>query len=122
MAAIGVLIVDDDADIRGLLRATIDLAGVGLQVVGEAIDGFDGLTKWRDKRPDVVVLDHLMPGKTGLETAADILAEEPAQLIVLFTAYLDAELMEEAKRVGVRACLSKGEVNRLPEVLLATDA
>ncbi len=122
MAAIGVLIVDDDADIRGLLRATIDLAGVGLQVVGEAIDGFDGLTKWRDKRPDVVVLDHLMPGKTGLETAADILAEEPAQLIVLFTAYLDAELMEEAKRVGVRACLSKGEVSRLPEVLLATDA
>jgi CheY-like chemotaxis protein len=122
MPTIGVLIVDDDADIRGLLRATIDLAGSGLQVVGEATDGVDGLAKWRDKRPDVVVLDYLMPGRTGLETAAAILAEEPAQPIVLFTAYLDAELLEEAKRVGVRACLSKGEVTRLPEVLLATDA
>jgi DNA-binding NarL/FixJ family response regulator len=122
MPGIRVLIVDDDADIRGLLRATIAIAGEGLRVVGEAVDGLDGLTKWRDERPDVVVLDQRMPGQTGLETAAQILAEQPGQPIGLFTAYLDSEVVAEAARVGVRACLSKGEVSRLPEVLMATGA
>jgi DNA-binding NarL/FixJ family response regulator len=122
MSAVRVLIVDDDADIRALLRATIAIAGQDLEVVDEAVDGPDGVRKWRDERPDVIVLDQLMPGGTGLETATQILAEDPSQPIVLFTAYLDTDLADAAARLGVRACLQKGEVSRLPGVLLAQDA
>ncbi len=114
-----VLIVDDDADIRALLQATLDIAGGGRWVTEEAVDGREALVKWREQRPDVIVLDQFMPALTGLATAAEILAEDPDQPIVIFTAYPDSELFEQAERIGVRACVSKSDVHRIPDLLTA---
>lgn len=111
------LIVDDESDIRRLLRMVIEAANRGLSVSGEAVDGQDALERWRLTRPDVVVIDHRMPNMTGLEAAVAILAEKPDQHVVLFTAFLNSQLVAEAESVGVRACLSKDDMFRLPEVL-----
>jgi DNA-binding NarL/FixJ family response regulator len=54
---------------------------------------------------------------TGLETARRILADHPEQQIILFSAYLDAQTIAEAEAVGVRACMDKTDVDRLPEAL-----
>ena len=111
------LIVDDEEDMRFLVRSVIEAANHGLKVAGEAADGDEAIAAWRADRPEVVVLDHRMPGMSGLEVAEKILAESPDQRIILFSAYLDPETTAEAARVGVELCMAKSDYNRLPEAL-----
>jgi DNA-binding NarL/FixJ family response regulator len=111
------LIVDDDEDMRFLLRAVIERANEGLQVAGEASDGATALAQWRAVQPDVVVLDQRMPGVTGLEVAETILSEQPDQSIILFSAYLDDELVAQADAIGIRACISKDRYDDIPDAL-----
>jgi DNA-binding NarL/FixJ family response regulator len=111
------LIVDDDSDMRYLVRMTIEVANNGLAVAGEAQNGAEAIASVELERPEVVVLDHRMPGMTGLETARQILRDHPEQSIILFSAYLDAQTVAEAEALGVRACIDKTDVDRLPEAL-----
>ena len=111
------LIVDDEEDMRFLVRAVIEAANHGLEISGEAADGVQTLEHWRAERPDIIVLDQRMPGMTGLEVAERILAEHPTQPIILFSAYLDDETTAAAERLGIGMCLAKSEYSRLPEAL-----
>jgi two-component system nitrogen regulation response regulator GlnG len=111
------LIVDDDSDMRFLVRMTIEVANHGLSVAGEAASGADAIAAVQQDRPEVIVLDQRMPGMTGLETARRILAEHPEQSIILFSAYLDAQTKAEAEAIGVHSCMDKTDVDRLPEAL-----
>src|SRR4051812_2243256 len=111
------LIVDDDSDMRFLVRMTIEVANHGLSVAGEADSGAAAIEAVGHDRPEVIVLDNRMPGMTGLETARRILADDPSQRIILFSAYLDSDTISEAEAMGVRACLDKTDVERLPEAL-----
>jgi CheY-like chemotaxis protein len=111
------LIVDDDADLRLTLRLTLELAAEPVHVMGEAASGEEALTRWRELRPDVVILDARLPGLSGLETARRMLSEDPEQLIVLCTGLPDTATEEAAAEMGIRACLSKAELKRLPELL-----
>jgi len=119
---IRVLVVDDEDDMRALVSATIEMADEGLMVAGEAADGEEAIAMWREQRPKVVVLDERMPGPSGVETAQRILAEDPEQAIVLFTAYPDPDLFRTAMQLGIRYCLSKPEIRRLPDALWALGA
>jgi DNA-binding NarL/FixJ family response regulator len=108
-----VLIVDDEEDMRVLLRNLITLANDGMSVAAEAGDGEEAIHRWREDRPEIVLLDQRMPGLTGLATAERILAEDPDQAVVLFTAFLDPDVAASAERLGVRACLSKRDTRAL---------
>jgi DNA-binding NarL/FixJ family response regulator len=114
---LGTLIVDDEEDMRTLVRALIRRANEGLQVVGEAATGEEAVERWREARPDVVLLDYRLPDITGIEAAERILAENPDQSIILFSAFLDPDTVRQATEVGVRACIDKGQVSRIPEAL-----
>jgi two-component system chemotaxis response regulator CheY len=111
------LIVDDEEDMRFLVRAVIEAANHGLEVVGEAANGAQTFERFHADRPDVIVLDQRMPGMTGLEIAEKILAEHPDQRIILFSAYLDEDTTSAARRVGIDLCLAKSDYTRLPEAL-----
>jgi DNA-binding NarL/FixJ family response regulator len=111
------LIVDDDEDMRFLLRAVIERANEGLQVAGEAGGADEAVAKWRAVQPDTIVLDHRMPGTTGIEVAKQILAEQPQQAIILFSAYLDDDLVARADAIGIRACISKDRYDDIPDAL-----
>lgn len=113
------LIVDDESDIRALIRMVVEAANNGLEVAGEAADGDEALRMWRSDQPVVVILDNRMPGLTGLEVAERILAEQPDQSIILFSAYLDEETVAHADRIGIRRCLDKMQIDRLPGELWA---
>ena len=121
MSEMRVLIVDDEDDMRALVRATIEIANEGLKVFGEAADGESAVSIIREERPEVVVLDHRMPGTTGLETARRILSEHPDQAIVLFSSYLDRDVQNTAERLGVRVCLAKDDIRKLPDAIWATE-
>lgn len=116
---ISTLIVDDESDVRAMVRLVVETANQGLAVSGEAADGLEALSAWRDQQPAIVVLDNKMPGMTGLEVARQILAEDPTQKIVLFSAYLDDATSTEALSLGVARCLNKTEIMKLPETLWA---
>jgi DNA-binding NarL/FixJ family response regulator len=111
------LIVDDEADVRLLLQLVIDRENEGLRVVGEATNGDEALMMRRGLDVDVVVLDQRMPGLTGIETATSMLAEAPDLPIVLYSAFTDAAVEAEARRIGVRACVAKGDSPRLISLL-----
>lgn len=114
-----ILIVDDESDVRLLLFLVISKADHGLRVVGEASSGAEALAMQRDLDGDVdlVVLDHRMPGMTGLETSRAMLAEAPDLPIILYSAFTDAAMVEEARAIGVRTCVAKGDVKSLVTML-----
>jgi DNA-binding NarL/FixJ family response regulator len=111
------LIVDDEPDMRFLVRMTVE-AGGHLAVVGEASSGDEAIRRARELRPDAIVLDQRMAGLSGLETAERILAEDPGAVIVLFTAICEPDLARRAADVGIRACLAKTELSCLVAALL----
>jgi YesN/AraC family two-component response regulator len=115
--SVGTLIVDDEEDIRLLLRMTIEAANEGLFVAGEAADGAEAIERADQVEPTIVVLDQRMPGMTGLETAAELMARRPGQRIVLCSAYLDPELQRAATTMGISACVGKGDIPRIAETL-----
>ena len=121
MSDMRVLIVDDEEDMRALVRATIEVANEGLSVAAEAADGETAVSLVREQHPEIVILDQRMPGVTGLETARRILDEHPEQAIVLFSAYLDGDVVRAAQRMGVRMCLAKDNIRQLPDALWRTE-
>lgn len=114
---VGTLIVDDEEDIRLLLRMTIEAANEGLFVTGEAADGAEALDRVDQVAPRIVVLDQRMPGMTGIETAVELRARHPEIRIVLCSAFLDSRLREQAATVGVDACVGKSDIPRIADTL-----
>lgn len=115
----GTLVVDDEDDIRLLIRLTIERWNRGMFVSGEAGDGTMALATLDAADPAVVVLDQTMPGIDGLQTAREILRQRPEQPIVLFSAFLDAEIERRAAEIGIARCLDKRRLRELPEILFA---
>lgn len=114
---IRVVIVDDEADLRLLLRSLLSL-DPRMQVVGEASDGTEAITVYDELRPDVLVLDQRMPGATGLDVAAQVLARVPGQPIILLSAFTDRTITAEAEALGVARVLGKLLMEQLPEEIL----
>ena len=84
-APIRVLIVDDDALVRSGLQLMLG-GQPDLEVVGQAVDGLDGVAAAREHRPDVVLMDIRMPRMSGLEATEQLQSwEHPPKVIVLTT-------------------------------------
>jgi DNA-binding NarL/FixJ family response regulator len=119
MQRIATLLVDDEPDIRMLMRLTLDTANEGLWVCGEAADGQEAVDLAADVAPDVVVVDQRMPGMSGIETAVALRARSADQRIVLCSAFLDRELREEGERAGIAGFVNKRDIAQLPDVIRA---
>lgn len=111
------LIVDDDDDMLLLVRVYLGGFSDEIELVGEATGPDEALREWRTKRPDVIVMDNRMPGRTGLEVAEEILGEDEEQGIILFTAYVDSDVVDRASEVGVCEVIGKDRYRELPEAI-----
>ena len=87
--------------------------------VVEAADAEETLAQWRATRPDAIVLDQQMLPTTGLEVASSILADEPGQVIFLFTALVEPDIRAKAKALGITGCVSKDQIFEIPSLLRA---
>ena len=114
-----VFVVDDEPEMRMLARVFLERGG--FNVVDEAGDGPEALVRFHEFNPppipSVVLLDNRMPGLTGLEVAEQMLSQHPDQLIVLFSAHLDDAVQEQARAIGITACVSKMEASKLPTII-----
>ncbi|MGE5620129.1 MAG: ANTAR domain-containing response regulator [Sphingomonadaceae bacterium] len=113
------VVLADDESIR-LMSLKTQLESLGLQVVGEAVNGKQAVDLVCRLKPDLAILDIKMPEMDGLEAAKAIAAEYPIPVIVL-TAYSERSLAERAIEAGVFAYLMKpvSEDDLLPTILLA---
>ena len=102
-----VLVVDDTDHVRHMLVDMLELDG--FDVVGQASSGQEGISLCTEVKPDVVVMDYKMPDMDGLATAEGIRKDRPEQAIILYTAYLDPKLEQQAKEAGVALCIGKVE-------------
>jgi DNA-binding NarL/FixJ family response regulator len=101
---IRLVIADDNPMVREGLRSAIATSD-DLITVGVAADGNEAMQLVRDLDPDVVVLDHRMPGQRGLDVAARLRAESSDAAIVMFT--LDEGIRDLALASGVTAFVPK---------------
>ncbi len=99
-----ILIADDDAMLRLDLKTMLE--NMGHCVVGEADNGEAACYLARSLRPDLIILDVMMPKMNGLE-AAEAISQERLGAIMLLTAYSDVPMIEQANRAGVLAYLVK---------------
>src|SRR5512139_1570592 len=100
-----VLLVDDHTlFLEGLQKLLI---GRGVQVVGKARDGLEGLEKTRQLSPDLILMDIRMPGCDGLTATRLIKAEKPGSKIVMLTTSTDEADLFEAIKSGACGYLLK---------------
>ena len=104
---IKVMLIDDVDHVRRMLRNMLDLDG--FTVVAEAASGAAAIAEIEAADPDVVVIDYSMPEMDGIETARQIRAARPDQVMIMYTAYLQPEVEVRAREVGVALVLGKVE-------------
>lgn len=113
---IRVVVADDDPLAR---RAVTDvLRAAGMTVIGEAASGYEAIELCRHYRPDVVLLDLMMPDTDGLQALEVLGAETPEVRAVAFTSSDDQSLGMLALRLGAAGFLTKGtSLDALPRIL-----
>ncbi len=99
-----ILIADDDAVLRLDLKTMLE--AIGHVVVGEAENGESAVLMARNLKPDLIMMDIMMPKMNGL-LAAEAIGRERLGPVMLLTAYSDVPMIEQANRAGVLAYLVK---------------
>jgi DNA-binding NarL/FixJ family response regulator len=103
---IRVLIVDDHAMVRRDMRDFLDLHD-DLEVVGEAADGEAALEAAATLRPDVVVMDLMMPGMDGIAATTELKARHPAMEVIAITSFVEEDRITAAIEAGATGFLLK---------------
>lgn len=102
---INVILVDDHEMVRLGLKSFLNLQG-DVEVVGEAGNGREGVDLALELRPDVVVMDLVMPELDGVQATLELLKEWPEAKILVLTSYLDNEKsIQSLKLVRKAICL-----------------
>jgi NarL family two-component system response regulator LiaR len=111
---IRILIADDHAIVRRGLR-TLIASEPGMEVVGEAADGIEAVEQARALRPDVILMDIVMPRQGGLEAIAQIVEEDAQARILVITSFAEDDKVFPAIKAGALGYLLK---DTSPEQLL----
>jgi DNA-binding NtrC family response regulator len=99
-----ILVVDDEADIRESLEVLLEMEGYSVEL---AVDGGDGLRKLSKARYDMVLLDLMMPDRSGMDVLAEIRGRDQETPIIMLTAYGSLEVAVNAIKAGASDYFSK---------------
>jgi DNA-binding NarL/FixJ family response regulator len=103
---IRVLLVDDHTLVREGIRLCLEAVG-DIQVVGEAEDGRQAVSRARELRPDVVVMDISLPGQSGIDATAEIKRELPGVQVVGLSMYDNEEYVTRLLKAGAAGYVLK---------------
>jgi DNA-binding NarL/FixJ family response regulator len=104
--SIRVLIVDDNALLRAGL-ATVLASDPGIEVVGEAASGPEGVHRCDELQPDIVLMDVEMPGGGGISATSELRARHPGIRVLILTMFDVDDYVAEALRAGAAGFLLK---------------
>ena len=119
MKPVRILVADDHEVVRRGLRAILETRE-GWEVTGEAATGREAVEQAKQLKPDVVVLDLVMPEMNGLEATRRILKAVPTAEVLILTMHEPEHLMHEVLTAGARGYLLKSDAGR--ELVAAVDA
>jgi DNA-binding NarL/FixJ family response regulator len=105
-----ILVVDDNPSVRRYLRGILEQC-TNWKVCDEARNGQEAVDRFRQIRPDVIVLDFQMPEMNGLEAARIIHRISPETPILILTLYLSKQLSAEARKAGARGACAKTDIS-----------
>lgn len=114
-----ILIADDQENIRRRVRSTLE-SRKDFQVCAEATNGREAIEKTQELKPDLVILDITMPELNGLDAARKIREVSPDTAILILSVHKSKQLMEEAKKIGVRGYVTKGDAGQ--NLIIAAEA
>jgi DNA-binding NarL/FixJ family response regulator len=103
-----ILVADDQEPVRKRVIATL-ASRQGFEVCAEAANGLEAVELARETKPDLVVLDITMPEMNGLEAAHQIRGFLPETPILILSVHKGKQLIEEAKKIGVKGYVMKGD-------------
>ncbi len=103
------LVVDDSGDLRLLIRIILEADG-RFDIVGEGADGSEGADLAARVRPDVVLLDLMMPVMDGLEALPLIVSRSPNSLVIILTASANNGMTATVKELGAAALITKTDL------------
>ena len=116
-----IVIADDDPLVRRAIRHA--LQGRGHLILGEAADGREAVEMALYHRPDIVLMDVVMPGTDGIAAVRRIRAQDPQMCVVMLSTSEDVEIALEALRSGASGFLIKTlDLRQLPAILERTAA
>ncbi len=101
-----ILIIDDHAILRMGLTSLLN-AEADMEVVGDASDGATGIDKFRQLKPDVVIMDLMMPEIDGIEATRRIVAESPSAKILILTTFDTSDGISHALEAGALGAVMK---------------
>lgn len=112
-----VLLADDHTLVRAGIRALLERTD-GIEVVGEAGDGYEALDLIRQQRPELVLLDMMMPGLTGLDVLKRIKEDWPSIRVIILSVHDSEEYAVKALRGGAVGYLpKKAAIGELEEAI-----
>jgi NarL family two-component system response regulator LiaR len=106
MTKISVLIVDDHGIVREGLRTYLELMD-DIEVIGEAENGVEAVAQVRQHRPDVVLMDLVMPEMDGIEATRQVIAVSPTSKVLVLSSFTDDERVFPAIKAGAAGYLLK---------------
>ncbi|MDX1586517.1 MAG: response regulator transcription factor, partial [Balneolaceae bacterium] len=106
MAKIKVLIADDHEILRFGISTFLNSAE-NINVVGEASSGDECIELFKEKKPDVCVLDISMPGKNGIETTKAIREIDPNVKVLILSMHIDKAILDQVLEAGINGYLLK---------------
>lgn len=108
MKNVRIMLADDHEIVRHGLRRLLETQP-GWEICGEAGSGLEAVEKTRQLKPDIVILDHSMPGLSGAEAARQILKALPKTQIVILTMHDSEQLLREVLEAGVHGYVLKSD-------------
>jgi DNA-binding NarL/FixJ family response regulator len=106
---IRVLLADDHPIIRKMVRSTLQ-EHPHFEVCGEAENGAEAIELAKQIKPDVAILNVMMPVLNGFDAAREIKKHVPQSAIVILSTHADRLFVNEAKKMGIRVYVSKTKV------------
>lgn len=110
-----ILVVDDSPFASKQIKDIVE--DNGYEVIGYAKNGEESIELYKELHPDIVILDIIMPGIDGLETAEILMKNNPGVKILMLSSLCDAGTLEEVRGIGLKYLIPKPVED---DVLLAT--
>jgi two-component system invasion response regulator UvrY len=113
-----ILVADDNPAVRSYLRSLLEQQS-DWRVCGQVPTGAEALQRVRENPPDVILLDFQMPDLNGIQVARQIARLFPQIPILMVTIHVSNQLVEEARKTGIRGLCAKWDVGSIVEAVNA---